>query len=170
MTVDNRLEGCERTRRLLPPVVALGDAARLPFRTASFSVVTLWDVLEHLVEPSLTIAEVRRVLQTNGLLAMSTPNTQARSVRLKGQRSTQFRDPTHVSLLAPTEWLAMLEAEGFVPVLFGTDAHWDFPYPGDRLPIAARRLITQSRFLARFTYEGLLDGENVCGLFRSVES
>jgi len=51
-----------------------GDAYRLPFADAAFSVVCAMDLLEHLDEPSRCLAEMGRVLKPGGLLFFQTYN------------------------------------------------------------------------------------------------
>ena len=48
------------------------EDVRLPDGT--FEVLTFWDVLEHVRDPVATVAEARRILAANGVLALSTPN------------------------------------------------------------------------------------------------
>jgi SAM-dependent methyltransferase len=50
-----------------------GDALHLPFCDDSFDAVTMLDVLEHLSDDRLALAEVRRVLRPGGALVMSVP-------------------------------------------------------------------------------------------------
>ncbi len=54
--------------------VLLGDGTNLPFHDESFDVVTSFETLEHLHERTLFLSELKRVLKTNGLLVLSTPN------------------------------------------------------------------------------------------------
>src|SRR3989304_149866 len=49
------------------------DATSLPFRSRAFKGVVLFDVLEHLPDPSCAISEAARVLEPNGLLYISVP-------------------------------------------------------------------------------------------------
>lgn len=49
------------------------DAHALPFRSESFSIVASSDSLEHFVEPRLALAEIRRVLNPEGRLALWVP-------------------------------------------------------------------------------------------------
>jgi ubiquinone/menaquinone biosynthesis C-methylase UbiE len=62
---------CDGTARKL--LMLRGDAQRLPFGDNSFDVVTMLDVLEHLSDDCLALAEVRRVLRPGGALVMSVP-------------------------------------------------------------------------------------------------
>ncbi len=55
------------------PAVALADGYRLPFRDASFDLVCLFDVLEHLDDDAAALREVHRVLMPDGLLFLSVP-------------------------------------------------------------------------------------------------
>ena len=50
-----------------------GDALQLPIRSNSFDVVLLLDVLEHLADADLAIAEINRVLSEQGMLVMQVP-------------------------------------------------------------------------------------------------
>jgi len=53
--------------------VELG-AAPLPFDDASFDLVFMTEVLEHLVYPDRALAEINRILRPGGYLLVSTPN------------------------------------------------------------------------------------------------
>lgn len=162
-------EGVERSaQRLGAGRVVRSDATSLPFAPASFDVVTLWDVVEHLPEPAAALAEARRVLAPGGLLALSTPNTRARSVLCRGRDSTQYHDETHVSLWAPEHWEQALATAGFLRLLLGTDAHWDPPYPPSWRPAVYYKVAAQLRYASRFCDQALPDGENLVGLFRRV--
>jgi len=54
--------------------VVTGTLEQAAFPPASFDVVTMWDVLEHLKDPVATVATAASVLREEGLLALSTPN------------------------------------------------------------------------------------------------
>lgn len=53
---------------------------------ASFDVVTLWDVLEHVPDPRKTLEECRRVLKPGGLLIVNYPDIGSLVSRLMGRR------------------------------------------------------------------------------------
>jgi SAM-dependent methyltransferase len=52
-----------------------GDARRLPFSAGTFDAVTLFDVLEHIHDDDLAAREALRVTRPNGVVLVSTPNT-----------------------------------------------------------------------------------------------
>jgi ubiquinone/menaquinone biosynthesis C-methylase UbiE len=53
---------------------------RLPFDDASFDVVTLLAVLEHLDQPAAIVREIARVLRPGGLLVLTVPSWRAKPV------------------------------------------------------------------------------------------
>jgi SAM-dependent methyltransferase len=56
-------------------VVALADGERLPFADRRFDYVTNLGSLEHFASPEQGLAEMRRVLQPNGMAALVLPNS-----------------------------------------------------------------------------------------------
>jgi SAM-dependent methyltransferase len=50
-----------------------GDLTALPFRSASFDVVTALDVIEHVPEDAAGVREIARVLRPGGILVASVP-------------------------------------------------------------------------------------------------
>lgn len=54
--------------------ICLTDAHKLPFMTASFDVILLYEAVYYLAHPELFIAEAHRVLRENGILILCTVN------------------------------------------------------------------------------------------------
>jgi SAM-dependent methyltransferase len=54
-------------------VQVIGDAHRIPFHTSSFNGVIIQAVLEHVLEPSVVVSEIWRVLCPDGLVYAETP-------------------------------------------------------------------------------------------------
>ncbi len=59
-----------------------GDVHRLPFRDATFDVITANMVVEHLQEPAALFREVNRVLRPHGRMLIHTPNLTGYTTRL----------------------------------------------------------------------------------------
>jgi SAM-dependent methyltransferase len=66
--------GAARTALRLGIPVHCGELESARFAPGSFSAVTLWHVLEHVVEPGATLAEARRILEPGGRLVVAVPN------------------------------------------------------------------------------------------------
>jgi SAM-dependent methyltransferase len=85
-----------------------GDIANLPFSAASFDIVTLNYVLEHLPAPHRVIDEILRVLRPGGLVGMIVPVcdlpwAMPRSLRYKGN------DISFMALYAVRRWLQQIK-------------------------------------------------------------
>ena len=74
------------------------------FSDASFGAVTLFEVIEHLREPAVLLAECRRILEPAGVLLLSTGNAASWTARAMKGRWDYFhiaRDAGHVSFFNP---------------------------------------------------------------------
>jgi SAM-dependent methyltransferase len=69
---ETAIQAC-RARGLEARRLDIGEA-RLPFPDASFELVFMTEVIEHLVRPDRAMEDVRRVLTPDGHLILSTPN------------------------------------------------------------------------------------------------
>jgi ubiquinone/menaquinone biosynthesis C-methylase UbiE len=86
---------------------ASADAAALPFRTASFDLVVVFEVIEHLANWRGLLAEVRRVLAPGGQLIVSTPN----KLYYAESRQTTGPNPYHEHEFEYEEFRQALEQE-----------------------------------------------------------
>ena len=60
-----------------------------------FDVITLWDTIEHLVEPVVALVNARRLLRPNGVIAISTGDRKSVVAKVLGRRWRLLNDPTH---------------------------------------------------------------------------
>lgn len=159
IALDYLPAGVSASHALLTGGVARADSLHLPVRAGAVDIVTLWDVLEHLHDPVEGLRECARVLKPGGLLGLSTPNTEALSVRRRGKQSVQFSDPTHISIATPAIWRARIEECGFTIVVAGGDAWWDPPYRFP-LPRPVWTGVSQAMFGTRLAWP-IKTGENL---------
>lgn len=116
---------------------ALASAEDLgAFPAGCFTVVIAKHVVEHLPHPQAAVAEMARLLSPGGLLILATPNLDSPMRKLKGSAWVGYKDPTHISLKPPAEWLEMLRGQGLRPRRVFSDGFWDPPY----LPAVPTRL------------------------------
>jgi len=83
------------------------------FDDASFDVVTLWGVLEHVQSPRETIAEIRRITADGALLVIYTQNAAAPEARLLGEDWFIYEAPRHLYSFDEHNLTRLLESEGF---------------------------------------------------------
>ena len=66
--------------------VISGNIKDLNFERASFDVITLWDVLEHLQDPGVVMTKVHSVLRNHGLCVLNTPNIGSNVAKRMGEK------------------------------------------------------------------------------------
>lgn len=105
-----------------PPVVC-SDAAQLPFDGASFDVVAMFDVIEHLASPFSALVEMHRVLVGGGHLLLTTPNLVGLDRWLRPSSWSGVADPTHRYLFSPSAISHLLTNVGFAVEEVATPFH-----------------------------------------------
>ncbi|MGH3049932.1 MAG: class I SAM-dependent methyltransferase, partial [Gaiellaceae bacterium] len=108
--VDVDQDALERARERLGIETHHADAEdSLPFGDASFDVVVMGEVLEHLADPAAAVVNVLRVLRPGGRFVGSVPNGFRLKNRLRFLRGTPpDLDPTHLQLFSPAKLRALL--------------------------------------------------------------
>jgi len=106
--LDIAKEAVESTARTYPglPFVQ-GSCSALPFQGEAFDVVVAFEVIEHLHQQPVFIAECRRVLTPGGLLIVSTPNT----LYYAESRAEAGPNPFHEHEFEAAEFEAALRAQ-----------------------------------------------------------
>jgi 2-polyprenyl-3-methyl-5-hydroxy-6-metoxy-1,4-benzoquinol methylase len=88
------------------------------FKDSFFDLITAFDLIEHLRDPSKAMREFRRVLKPRGKIALTTPNLRSierylMRIMWKEHLWHGFHDKTHILLFTPTSLRAMIERNGF---------------------------------------------------------
>lgn len=137
--------------------------APLPFADATFDVVSLMEVIEHMpdADTGFYLREIRRVLKDDGILMASTPNYPVKRIddlcqaffRRKWKRLRD--DPTHVTFYNPQRLQRRLaQFFGAVEVLCYKNGLF---YPRIRHPLAMHKIIALCS--PSVLPGGLLEGE-----------
>jgi 2-polyprenyl-3-methyl-5-hydroxy-6-metoxy-1,4-benzoquinol methylase len=157
------------------------NAEALDFSDGFADLVLAFDVIEHLSNPELFIAECRRVLKPNGVLFFSTPNPGSFGSRVKkgGIHSTSEagsnrvwswfanKDETHINIRSISEWRKLLIRFNFLRISDGSDYLWDTPY--FHLPILPQKIIFNGshRLITRLSlFSPWVYGENYYGIWQ----
>lgn len=101
--------------------VIAGRLEEVPFAAGRFDVITMFDVLEHVLCPRACLVEARRLLAPGGRLMIETPNMAGWLPRVMGKRHPWVRPPEHLTYFTPSTLRLLLEHCGFqVTQLHGT--------------------------------------------------
>ena len=79
----------------------------------AFTVVTMWDVLEHITDPDTEIRAVYNLLEVGGVVAINTPDMGSWYARVMGKRWHLLVPPEHVHYFTTTGIKIFLERNGF---------------------------------------------------------
>lgn len=89
-----------------------------------FSVITLLDIIEHVVEPDAFMARVDSLIEANGILVIVTPDINSLACRLTGKRWWHYR-VAHINLFNLQSLRYLLKKHGFDIILKKKYA-WNF--------------------------------------------
>ena len=116
MGVDTSEEAAVIADRQHGVKVVVGSLKSVGFEDASFDVVTLFHVLEHVTNPREVLLEARRLLKRNGRLVLQVPNIQSWQFRLFGAKWYGLDIPRHVIDYSKQSIRLLLEESGFATV------------------------------------------------------
>jgi SAM-dependent methyltransferase len=106
-------EVCRRAREVHGVRMYEGTLAGQAFPDASWDVITLHDVLEHLFEPVDELREIHRVLAPGGIVVIETPTTDSLNHAEQGVAWSTISPLEHVHLFSQRAAQQLLEGLGF---------------------------------------------------------
>jgi ubiquinone/menaquinone biosynthesis C-methylase UbiE len=105
-----------------------GDALRFPFRPGTFKKIICAEVIEHVRDDRLGVAELARILKTGGRIAITVPTTVTERV-YKRLSDEYFRTPGgHIRIVHPPDLAQTMEANGLRVYAVGFAHAFHFPY------------------------------------------
>ena len=102
--------------------VKIGLIPNIPFADASFDVVAMLDVLEHMYDPVLAVKECARLLKPSGVLVVKSPNgpMQLRKERMKkalGRSDGYVGNIGHLNQFSPKTLFLAFRKGGLEPMM-----------------------------------------------------
>jgi 2-polyprenyl-3-methyl-5-hydroxy-6-metoxy-1,4-benzoquinol methylase len=102
------------------PVHVQPSLAECRFSTESFDLVSVYHVLEHVENPFVTLAEIRRILKTDGVLHVEVPNLNSAQARVGRGRWFHLDTPRHLWHFDTRTLENLLRQSGFEILSQGT--------------------------------------------------
>jgi SAM-dependent methyltransferase len=96
--------------------VQTGTLETTRFSEGSFDVVTFWDVIEHVPNPLETLRRAYRLLRSDGLLVLRTPNLDSLDARVFGSYWIGYELPRHLYVFSRRTLERLLQKAGFCVV------------------------------------------------------
>lgn len=93
--------------------VCTGTLANCDLRAATFDVVTMWDVIEHVPDPRGALLDVSRVLKPKGVLAINTPDSGSFIARVLKTNWHLVVPPEHLNLFNRSSLRLLLGEQDF---------------------------------------------------------
>lgn len=125
--IDLCLYAAQLVREIFKIELKQGAFEEADFPSAHFDVITMWEYLEHAIDPAAALQKAAHILKPGGLLALSSPNTESlfnRSAFNRGEG--QWDTPDHFHLFSRTNIEQLLRANNFEPIEFdvGAPFYW----------------------------------------------
>ena len=133
-----------------------GSVFEQDYKDGTFDVVTLWDVIEHTLNPREMLEHCRRLLKPGGVLVVNYPDIGSSIARALGRRWL-FLTSVHLYYFDRTTIQRMLTTTGFS--VERLRPHWqrlELDYVLFRGSVLSRRLSTAARAAARLAGAGKL--------------
>ncbi len=109
-------------RRELGLKVFTGSLEQAKFPSESFDVVTSWDCVEHVPDPTAFLHELKRILKRDGMAVLETMNMDGLGALVYGENFKSVVPEAHIYYFTLSSFLRMLNKVGFETI------HIGFPY------------------------------------------
>ncbi len=93
--------------------VAAGSLPRAPFAPGTYSVITMFHVIEHLYDPMTYLESAHRLLEPDGRLVVQVPNAASWQFLLLGENWSGVDVPRHLINFRDSDLDTLLENAGF---------------------------------------------------------
>jgi SAM-dependent methyltransferase len=91
-----------------------GNLEQAIYPTNFFDIVTMWDVLEHLPDPSATLTEISRITKPRGKIVLRVPNYDSFDAKLFGPSWAGIDLPRHYYVFSKQNLTQLLSKRGFM--------------------------------------------------------
>ena len=124
--VELSIEEAEFGRKQLHLDIRDVALAQAGLESASYDIVTAFEVIEHIEDPSAFVAELASYLKPGGILIIATDNFESPVVRSLGKSFPKWIPHTHVSHFSPVTLARVIEKNGLRIARKMSFTPWEF--------------------------------------------
>ena len=121
----------EYARESLGLDVLTGTLEEVSLPESAFNLITMWDVIEHLIDPLNTLKQACSLLAPGGLIAISTGDIGGATARIYNRRWALLAPPGHLFYFSRRTLFAMLRQAHFEPLGWQSDGVFLMNTDGD---------------------------------------
>jgi 2-polyprenyl-3-methyl-5-hydroxy-6-metoxy-1,4-benzoquinol methylase len=89
--------------------VIVGDLPEVGLPAEAFDLITMYHLIEHLIDPRAYLSECRRILKPRGALFIETPNFDGLGARIQGPKWSHITPPEHLVYFDPWSLLNLVQ-------------------------------------------------------------
>jgi len=107
-------------REIVGDNLVSGSIEDQEFAGEGFDIITLWGVLEHLIDPISVLTQTKNILNDGGYIFALIPNINSRAYKLLGARTPTLNPKVHIQMFTENSFELMCDKAGVKVVkLFG---------------------------------------------------
>lgn len=103
--------GAKESSKIFPGKIYQGTLEKARFKDARFDIITMTDLIEHVVDPVVFMEEAKRILKPNGLILLVTPNFYSWWSKILGKKWTNFKEE-HLFYFSPQSLKVLADISG----------------------------------------------------------
>ena len=107
--------------------VKAGTLGTVSYSPDSFDAVTMFDVIEHVADPSQMLKQTSEILKAGGVVFGSTPDSLSVNARISGKGWHMLFPPEHLVLMNAKSLRILFEREGYEVLWMGRLTKWFTP-------------------------------------------
>ena len=106
-------QAAEKANKLLPNRILTGELTNLDLPENSYDLITIYHVIEHLLDPVSILVKIRQLLKPGGIAFIETPNIASLGAKIKGKQWSHIIPPEHITYFQPKSLKYALKQSGF---------------------------------------------------------
>ena len=107
------VQSAAHARDVLQLPISVGDVNNLKFQDGNFDAVVMWHVLEHMIDPQATVAQVARLLRPGGTFLCAVPNLGSAEAHFARDKWFHLDVPRHLNHFTVPALRCLLSTCGF---------------------------------------------------------